>query len=71
MSEPENPREKALYRKPREHNDAGATEHFIKHDRESGAAAPDRKEEALKRKQHDATGSRAEHYTDIERRGED
>ena len=70
MSEPENPREKALYRKPRDHNDGGATAHFVQKERESGAAAADPKEEALKRHQRDKAGSRTEHFADIERRGE-
>jgi len=70
MTESENPREKALYRKPRDHNDAGTVEHFVKHDRESGKAAADPKAEALKRKPHDEAGSRAEHFTKIERSGE-
>lgn len=71
MSESENPREKALYRKPRDHNDRGTVEHFVKTDRESGAAGNDPKEDALKRHPHDEVGSRTEHFTDIERRGED
>ena len=66
MTESDNP----LFRKKRNPNDGGATEHFVKHERESGAAAPDPKEEALKRHQRDKAGSRTEHFTDIERRGE-
>lgn len=66
MTESNNP----LFRKPQDPNDRGAKEHFIKQERESGAAATDPKEEALKRHPRDEAGSRAEHYTEIERRGE-
>ena len=67
MTESDNP----LFRKKQNPNDGGATERFVKKDRESGEAAPDPKEEALKRHQRDKAGSRTEHYTDIERRGDD
>lgn len=67
MTESDNP----LFRKPQDANDGGATEHFVKQDRKSGAAGADPKEEALKRHTHDTAGNRAEHFAEIERRSDD
>lgn len=67
MAESDNP----LFRKRQDPNDGGATEHFVKKDRESGAAGADPKEEALKRHPRDKAGNRAEHFTEIERRSGD